>query len=58
MIWNIDISIEPSGRDFNTQVAADEGKEAVRAALERLEMDPGEMIHVIHVSRPRACNNS
>jgi hypothetical protein len=53
MVWNIDISIEPSGRDFNTQVAADGGKEAVKAALDRLHLDDGELIHVIHVSRPQ-----
>jgi len=51
-IFDIHVSMEPTNRDFETQVAADDGREAVKAAMDRLVLDPGELIHMVHVSRP------
>lgn len=51
-VWNIDISIEPGGRDVAMQVAAQTSKEAAKVALDRLAIDDDELIHVIHISRP------
>lgn len=56
--WAIDIGLEPSGRDVEMEIEASDGREAVKLAMDRLEMRPGELLHTIftHVSRPIAAD--
>lgn len=47
--FSVDFVIEPDGREISFEIESETSKAAMVAASERLNMEPGDLLHTIHV---------